>query len=209
MARRCSHLRQKNNQHVRRRDLDGPCQRSSIQQIISRPGSNGGGRSVDHAELPPRGRPLPPVIRTQAREHDAPPPPAGPPGHLVGGEAALPWMRLAPRPPRIGPTPEDPETGPGGRLLHTAVTVSPLGPPRSERGFVVVIDDLTELLRAQKAAAWQEVAQRIAHEIKNPLTPIRLSAERLLRHTQRRAESGNGENDFTAVVTECARLIGQ
>ena len=47
-------------------------------------------------------------------------------------------------------------------------------------GFVVVIDDLTDLLRAQKAAAWQEVAQRIAHEIKNPLTPIQLSAQRLL-----------------------------
>ena len=128
---------------------------------------------------------------------------------MVGEEAARRVMRLAHRSRRIGAISEELEIGAGGRLLHTAVTVSPLGPPRSERGFVVVIDDLTELLRAQKAAAWQEVAQRIAHEIKNPLTPIRLSAERLLRHPQRRAESGNGENDFTAVVTECARLIGQ
>jgi nitrogen fixation/metabolism regulation signal transduction histidine kinase len=92
--------------------------------------------------------------------------------------------------------------------VHAAVTVSPLGPARAERGFVVVIDDLTELLRAQKATAWQEVAQRIAHEIKNPLTPIRLSAERLMRHASRRSESG-GESEFTGVVAECARLIGR
>jgi two-component system nitrogen regulation sensor histidine kinase NtrY len=134
---------------------------------------------------------------------------AGTLGDMVGEEAARRVMRLAHRSRRIGAISEELEIGAGGRLLHTAVTVSPLGPPRSERGFVVVIDDLTELLRAQKAAAWQEVAQRIAHEIKNPLTPIRLSAERLLRHTQRRAETTGGETEFTAVVTECARLIGQ
>ena len=74
-----------------------------------------------------------------------------------------------------------------GRLVRTAVTVSSLGPRRSNPGFVVVIDDLTDLLRAQKAAAWQEVAQRIAHEIKNPLTPIQLSAQRLLRYLERAA----------------------
>ena len=69
------------------------------------------------------------------------------------------------------------EIATGGRLVRTAVTVSSLGPRRSNPGFIVVIDDLTDLLRAQKAAAWQEVAQRIAHEIKNPLTPIQLSAQ--------------------------------
>ena len=47
-----------------------------------------------------------------------------------------------------------------------------------QTGFVLVFDDLTEVLRAQKSAAWQEVARRIAHEIKNPLTPIQLSAQR-------------------------------
>ena len=50
------------------------------------------------------------------------------------------------------------------------------------------------LLRAQKAAAWQEVAQRIAHEIKNPLTPIQLSAERLLRHLARSSPSRRRED---------------
>ncbi len=51
--------------------------------------------------------------------------------------------------------------------------------PASEAGFVVVFDDITRLLQAQRYAAWGEVARRLAHEIKNPLTPIQLSAERL------------------------------
>ncbi len=49
-------------------------------------------------------------------------------------------------------------------------------------GMVVVFDDVTPLVRAQKVAAWSEVARRLAHEIKNPLTPIQLCAERLRRH---------------------------
>ncbi len=65
------------------------------------------------------------------------------------------------------------------------MTVSSLGPRRSNRGYVIVVDDLTDLLHAQKAAAWQEVAQRIAHEIKNPLTPIQLSSQRLSRYLER------------------------
>jgi nitrogen fixation/metabolism regulation signal transduction histidine kinase len=50
------------------------------------------------------------------------------------------------------------------------------------RGVVLVMEDLSELLAAQRAAAWSEVARRIAHEIKNPLTPIQLSAERIARN---------------------------
>jgi nitrogen fixation/metabolism regulation signal transduction histidine kinase len=74
---------------------------------------------------------------------------------------------------------------------------------------VIVIDDLTELLQAQKAAAWQEVAQRIAHEIKNPLTPIQLSAQRLLRHLERTgsAHPGLARSEFERLVAECAGLI--
>ena len=53
-------------------------------------------------------------------------------------------------------------------------------------GVVLVFDDVTPLIRAQKVAAWREVARRLAHEIKNPLTPIQLSAERLRRHFARR-----------------------
>jgi nitrogen fixation/metabolism regulation signal transduction histidine kinase len=75
---------------------------------------------------------------------------------------------------------------------------------------VVVLDDLTEMLRAQKSAAWQEVARRIAHEIKNPLTPIQLSAQRLSRFLDRRDFStSNGPRDpeLTGLVQECSRLI--
>jgi nitrogen fixation/metabolism regulation signal transduction histidine kinase len=52
-------------------------------------------------------------------------------------------------------------------------------------GYVVVLEDITDLLRAQKQTAWSEVARRVAHEIKNPLTPIALSAERIRRHLER------------------------
>ena len=62
------------------------------------------------------------------------------------------------------------------RKLQLAVTVSALE-EKLTSGFVVVLEDTSELLRAQKAAAWHEVARRVAHEIKNPLTPIALSAD--------------------------------
>ncbi len=52
-------------------------------------------------------------------------------------------------------------------------------------GYVLVFEDLSDLLKAQKQAAWREVARRVAHEIKNPLTPIALSAERIRRHLER------------------------
>ncbi|MBI2199477.1 MAG: PAS domain-containing protein [Candidatus Rokubacteria bacterium] len=64
-------------------------------------------------------------------------------------------------------------------LLSSATALR--GPDGADMGLVLVFDDLTELLKAQRLAAWREVAQRIAHEIKNPLTPIQLSAQRLRR----------------------------
>ena len=67
---------------------------------------------------------------------------------------------------------------------HLAVTVSALD-DKVTSGFVMVIEDTSELLRAQKATAWHEVARRVAHEMKNPLTPIALSAERLARQLAR------------------------
>jgi two-component system, NtrC family, nitrogen regulation sensor histidine kinase NtrY len=70
------------------------------------------------------------------------------------------------------------------RTLQVAVTVSALE-EKLTSGFVVVLEDTTELLRGQKAAAWHEVARRVAHEIKNPLTPIALSAERISRQLDR------------------------
>ena len=113
---------------------------------------------------------------------------------LVGEEAAHGVHQLMRRSLRMGVASKELEIVLPGRLLHAAVTVSSLGPRRSNPGFVIVVDDLTELLRAQKAAAWQQVAQRIAHEIKNPLTPIQLSAQRLNRHLERRrAGTRSGE----------------
>jgi PAS domain S-box-containing protein len=70
-----------------------------------------------------------------------------------------------------------------GGPIPVALTATALrGGAGSERGVVLVIEDLSELLSAQRAAAWSEVARRIAHEIKNPLTPIQLSAERIARN---------------------------
>ena len=68
----------------------------------------------------------------------------------------------------------------GRRVLTCACTALP-GDESHAAGYVIVFDDITALLQAQRDAAWGEVARRLAHEIKNPLTPIRLSAERLRR----------------------------
>src|SRR5713226_90134 len=71
----------------------------------------------------------------------------------------------------------------GAAAIPVALTATALrGISNESRGVVLVIEDLSELLAAQRAAAWSEVAKRIAHEIKNPLTPIQLSAERIARN---------------------------
>jgi two-component system, NtrC family, nitrogen regulation sensor histidine kinase NtrY len=78
------------------------------------------------------------------------------------------------------------------------------------QGGVVVIEDLTELIKAQQLAAWNEAARRIAHEIKNPLTPIRLSAERLLKK-HRQGDPGLGaaiEEGVEIIVREVVTLQG-
>jgi PAS domain S-box-containing protein len=79
--------------------------------------------------------------------------------------------------------------------IPVALTATALrGSSNEGRGAVVVIEDLSELLTAQRAAAWSEVARRVAHEIKNPLTPIQLSAERIARNfgVSVRTQSGAG-----------------
>ena len=81
------------------------------------------------------------------------------------------------------------------------------GPPR---GRVLVLEDLTELIKAQQLAAWNEAARRIAHEIKNPLTPIRLAAERMLKK-HRQGEPGLAraiEDGVEIIVREVATLQG-
>jgi nitrogen fixation/metabolism regulation signal transduction histidine kinase len=66
-------------------------------------------------------------------------------------------------------------------------------PPGVERGYVLVFDDVTKLIDAERNAAWSEVARRLAHEIKNPLTPIQLSAERIARKLDGRLETADAE----------------
>jgi two-component system nitrogen regulation sensor histidine kinase NtrY len=123
---------------------------------------------------------------------------------LVGEDAARAVLHLMRRSLRMGVASREIEIATAGRLVRAAVTVSSLGPRLSNPGYVIVLDDLTDLLRAQKAAAWQEVAQRIAHEIKNPLTPIQLSAQRLLRYLER-----NGSQQAVALRTELEKLVAE
>jgi two-component system nitrogen regulation sensor histidine kinase NtrY len=89
-----------------------------------------------------------------------------------------------------------------GRVVHVSANLSPRRDAEGRvQGVLIVMEDLTPLIRAQRTTAWSEVARRIAHEIKNPLTPIQLSAQRILKKLQEKAE------DFPRVVEESATAI--
>jgi len=89
-----------------------------------------------------------------------------------------------------------------GHEVHLAAVATALvGDSGVPEGVVLVLDDVTPLIRAQKVAAWREVARRLAHEIKNPLTPIQLCAERLRRHFS------NAPPAAQALVGECTDTI--
>ena len=89
-----------------------------------------------------------------------------------------------------------------GQELHLAAVATQLvGEGGGSDGVVLVLDDVTPLIRAQKIAAWREVARRLAHEIKNPLTPIQLSAERMRRHF------ASTPPQTKALVEECTTTI--
>ena len=89
-----------------------------------------------------------------------------------------------------------------GRFLTIGVHCSRMKDEgNKDLGFVLIFEDLSELIKAQKAAAWREVAQRIAHEIKNPLTPIQLSAQRLRKKFQDKAP------DFDRICDESTQVI--
>jgi two-component system nitrogen regulation sensor histidine kinase NtrY len=106
--------------------------------------------------------------------------------------------RLVPGQPADASCEIDLETG--GETFRIDITSRPL----PGGGRVVAMDDLTQLILAQRQAAWSEVAQRIAHEIRNPLTPIRLAAERI----QRRADSLDG--DLRQIVSSgCEAIVAQ
>ncbi len=96
-----------------------------------------------------------------------------------------------------------------GRAFHLSVTVSALD-DKLNPGCVVVMEDTSEVLRAQKAAAWREVARRIAHELKNPLTPISLCAQRISRHIGRAQEwNGPPPPEIERVLRECSTTISE
>jgi two-component system nitrogen regulation sensor histidine kinase NtrY len=98
--------------------------------------------------------------------------------------------------------PQDVSITRDGRELHLAVMTTPLRrDDGGTDGMVIVFDDVSPLIRAQKVAAWREVARRLAHEIKNPLTPIQLSADRLRRHFSGAPEATR------ALVDECTTTI--
>ena len=120
---------------------------------------------------------------------------------------------------------------PAPRALSLSVTIAVLNLGRDPEGHqrhgsVLVVDDMSEVLQAQRQVAWKEVAQRVAHEIKNPLTPIALSAERILRHLDRfetrsdpdRGDLGHSDSErngaehgsrteSSAVIRKCSQVI--
>jgi two-component system nitrogen regulation sensor histidine kinase NtrY len=104
-----------------------------------------------------------------------------------------------------------------GGTMNLLATVALLETPgsgdrmrREHHGYVLVLENATELLRAQKQSAWKEVARRVAHEIKNPLTPISLSAEQIRRHIDRLAHlltDHSMESPSTGVIRRCSEVI--
>jgi two-component system, NtrC family, nitrogen regulation sensor histidine kinase NtrY len=138
---------------------------------------------------------------------------------LIASEDWIVVDRLLRRARRAGNATEQTqlESGANGSgALPVAMTATALrGSVSPRRGVVLVIEDLSELLAAQRAAAWSEVARRMAHEIKNPLTPIQLSAERIAKSYARVAANGNGsangdgpdEKRVAAVISECTETI--
>jgi PAS domain S-box-containing protein len=102
---------------------------------------------------------------------------------------------------RMGAASTEIELQSHGRILHLAATSARLELGHGRPGTVLVVEDTSELLRAQRQLAWKEVAQRVAHEIKNPLTPIALSAERIGKHLDRQ------QPDSPAVIRKCSEVI--
>ncbi|HEY6328490.1 MAG TPA: ATP-binding protein [Blastocatellia bacterium] len=132
-------------------------------------------------------------------------PPSGTPlGKVIEGRQGEELAALCRRAGRAEKAHADIEfTRPDGSTLQTATTAISLRTSQGTHGgWVIVMEDLTDLIMAERAAAWSEVARRMAHEIKNPLTPIQLSAERIMRNFSRRA---NGK--FEDVVKEGTSTI--
>ncbi len=120
---------------------------------------------------------------------------------LLPAECAEELAGVIRRGHRMGAASREMEFHAGGRIVHLAVTSARLELAPGHIGSVLVMEDTTELLRAQRQLAWKEVAQQVAHEIKNPLTPIALSAERIGRHLER------GQPESPNIIRKCSEVI--
>jgi two-component system, NtrC family, nitrogen regulation sensor histidine kinase NtrY len=111
-------------------------------------------------------------------------------------------MRLERRARRMGTASSEFELHTLRGEVNLSVTLAALDPHNGQgRGSILVLEDVSDFLHAQRQAAWKEVAQRVAHEIRNPLTPITLSAERIRRHVDRSAPESPG------VIRKCCDVI--
>ena len=110
--------------------------------------------------------------------------------------------RLERRARRMGVASSEFELRTSRGMVNLSVTLAAVDPPHGQNhGSILVLEDLSEFLHAQRQAAWKEVAQRVAHEIRNPLTPITLSAERIRRHVER------GLPESAGVIRKCCDVI--
>ena len=125
---------------------------------------------------------------------------------IFDADTVVDLVRMMRKADRMGTTGGEMEISQGSSLLNVGVTLASMagrGPLVERLGYVVVFEDLSDVLKAQKQAAWREVARRVAHEIKNPLTPITLSAERIRRHLSR----GRPDEATLSVINGCAETI--
>ncbi len=120
---------------------------------------------------------------------------------LFPGEIADELVLLVRRGQRMGTAAAEIEL-PGPReALNVTVTVAMLDLGNRRQGCILVMEDVTDILSAQRQLAWKEVARRVAHEIKNPLTPISLSAERIRRHVDHAVAESSG------IIRKCSDVI--
>lgn len=120
---------------------------------------------------------------------------------LLPADAAQEVAAVIRRGNRMGAASIELEMAAHGHSRHLAITSARLDLEHGKHGTVLVVEDTSELLRAQRQMAWKEVAQRVAHEIKNPLTPIALSAERIGKHLDR------AQSDSPNVIRKCSEVI--
>jgi PAS domain S-box-containing protein len=123
---------------------------------------------------------------------------------IFPAEVAADLEHLMRRANRMGITAAQFEISAEKDKLNASVTVASVQHGKQRLGYVIVFEDFSELLKAQHEAAWREVARRVAHEIKNPLTPIALSAERIRKHLER---GSSPDNASLAVIQGCAETI--